>query len=134
MPRAFRSLLLLAALGAASPALADATDQACSTGTAERRIPACTKILDRVLAKSTRATVLYRRGLAYADKGDDNHAVEDFTASLNLRPRDATTLNARAEAFGRLDKTDEALADYASAIDADKAAALPLINLSLIHI
>src|SRR5215208_1751001 len=71
-------------LAASAPAGADSFDRDCSTGTSEARIPACTKVLEGNLSRPTRAVVLYRRGLAFSDEGNDVRAVEDFTASLTL--------------------------------------------------
>ena len=65
------------------------------------------------------------RGLAYSDKGDDEHALADYELCIKLRPTYASPFNNRGLIYMRTGELDRALEDFNSAIR------LPVNNASL---
>jgi tetratricopeptide (TPR) repeat protein len=60
----------------------------------------------------------YEEGLRAAAAGDDRQAVDHFTRALAFDGRFPQAYAARAQALARLDREDEALADFGRAIEA----------------
>lgn len=62
------------------------------------------------------AFAYYNRGLAYADKGDYDKAISDYTKAVELDPKLAGAYNGRGNAFYDKGAFDNTIADYNSAI------------------
>jgi tetratricopeptide (TPR) repeat protein len=76
--------------------------------------------LTRVMALSgTDAFTLYNRGLAYARKGDDAHALADFSDAIERAPDLAAAYVARGGVLEHMGQRDKALADYRAAVARD---------------
>jgi tetratricopeptide (TPR) repeat protein len=56
------------------------------------------------------------RGLAYARKGQYDHAIEDFDQAIRLNPNDAVAFSNRGAAYARRGQPDRAIEDYDQAI------------------
>jgi lipoprotein NlpI len=80
-------------------------------------IQACTGAVNskEVTGPNLRA-VLNNRGIAYKNKGDNEHAVADFSAALDLNPNDDKALNNRGALYMNEGDYDRAIADYDRAI------------------
>jgi len=61
-------------------------------------------------------TVLYNRGVAYMNKGDNGNAVKDFTKVIELQRNNLSAYNNRAYIFKNTGKFDEAIKDYSEVI------------------
>lgn len=110
---------LAAALAlAAVPARAnDNSDCAGSSAQGERRIAACTRLIDGgTLMGAALAAAYYNRGVARADANQLNDAIDDYTAAIEIKADYADAYYARGNAY--LQKTDyrKAIADYDAAI------------------
>jgi tetratricopeptide (TPR) repeat protein len=113
-----RAGLVLALVAAAAPARADDnTDCAGSSAQGERRIAACTRLIDGgTLMGTALATAYFNRGVARADANDLNGAIDDYTAAIEIKADHGDAFYARGNAY--LQKTDykKAIADYDAAI------------------
>jgi WD40 repeat protein/tetratricopeptide (TPR) repeat protein len=71
---------------------------------------------DEKLTPEARASLLVRRGGAYASAQEPRLAIEDFTLALDLQPKDGdlrrSLLEGRAKALGSLNQWEGAAADY----------------------
>ena len=65
------------------------------------------------------AIALHNRGIAFVDLERAEEAVEDFTASLRLRPEHPNTYFRRAHAFHVLGALDTAIQDYTAVLRLD---------------
>ena len=76
---------------------------------------------------STRTQCAYRlRGRAWADKGEPDKAIADFSEAIRLDPKDADTFAQRGEAWRARGEPDKAFADYDQAIRLAPEEASPL--------
>ncbi len=60
--------------------------------------------------------VLYNRGVAYMNKGDNENAVKDFSRVIELQPGNFSAYNNRAFTYKNTGKFDEAIKDYSEVI------------------
>lgn len=115
----------LATLVVGGNAWADSLGQewrGCASDDAERSIPACTAIIQwshgRPSAKELAQAFMYR-GNGYADQGDNDKAIADYTAAIR---RDATLANAffgRGVLYCKAGDYKHAVADLDAAIRLD---------------
>jgi len=63
------------------------------------------------------------RGAAYASKGDNDHALQDYDQAIQLDPHFGAALSARADAYVRRGEYERAVQDYDKAIQANSALA-----------
>lgn len=68
------------------------------------------------LQDSNLAVALHNRGIAFADLDRPQDALEDFTASLRLRPDHANTYFRRAYALHVMGRLKDAIADYTTVL------------------
>lgn len=80
-------------------------------------IQSCTAAIDsrEVTGPNLRA-VLNNRGIAYKNKGDNVHAVADFSQAIDLNPNDDKALNNRGALYMNEGDYERAIADYDKAI------------------
>jgi tetratricopeptide (TPR) repeat protein len=71
------------------------------------------------LQDSNLAVALHNRGIAFTDLNRFEEAIEDFTASLRLRPEHANTYFRRAHALHLMSEFDKAIADYTNVVRLD---------------
>ena len=74
------------------------------------------------------AAAYHNRGMANADRGDDDAALADFSEAIRLAPDDPDPLNGRGVVYARREEYDEAIADFDAAIDLDPQAARVFFN------
>ncbi|MGH6824785.1 tetratricopeptide repeat protein [Methyloceanibacter sp.] len=101
------------------PALADDGDDwpDCNAASVESGIDACTRILQRGEASAADLSVAYNnRGLAYANKGDNDRAIADLSLALSLDPQMVVAYDNRGYAYQNKGEYDRAVADYDEAI------------------
>jgi tetratricopeptide (TPR) repeat protein len=111
--------LALPALSAA-PAAAQSGYKECSgrTGSPERVISACSRIIERGSRepREARSIAHMNRGISYYDTERYDFAIADFDAVLQLDPDYAPAFNRRAMAFRYKPDPDRALPDFDRAI------------------
>jgi tetratricopeptide (TPR) repeat protein len=59
------------------------------------------------------------RGIAYGNKGDNDHALADYNEAIRLDPKNAVPFLYRGIAYGKKGDKDRALADFNEAIRLD---------------
>jgi tetratricopeptide (TPR) repeat protein len=104
----------------APPAAAQSGYKECSgrTGSAERVIAACSRIIDRGNreARQARSIAHMNRGIVYYDTERYDLAIADFNAVLDLDPNYAPAFNRRAMAYRYKPDPDRSLPDFDRAI------------------
>ena len=65
---------------------------------------------------AARVEALYKRGVAYAKKGEHDRAIEDFTRVIGLKPGLMEAYYNRGVSYGAKGDYDRAIADYTKAI------------------
>jgi tetratricopeptide (TPR) repeat protein len=90
------------------------------------RIDACNELLARKLSPANRASALINRGLVYYKDNKLDLAIADYTASINIDPKQSIAYANRAAAFATQNNMPAALRDIerALAIDPNNANAL----------
>jgi TonB family protein len=81
----------------------------CGTSTGDVAIAACTRSLN---INPRNVFALVRRGIAYKDKGDLDHAISDYSEAIRLDPENAFAFNNRGNAYLAKRDFDHAIADY----------------------
>lgn len=109
--------LLIGALCVALPAQADsASDRrwcADDEGVLERRIEACTRLLDEdALSVEDLLQILMNRGFAYGASGEHGRSVTDFSEAIRLDPSLTFAYFGRGVAYFSLKDFSQAIADY----------------------
>ena len=87
-----------------------------SEGPADKRIPACTKLIERTTDNQTLANLYNNRGAAFADQGDQDHALADYTLSINLDGGGSAPYVNRGDLFYRKGEFNRAIEDFSMAI------------------
>jgi tetratricopeptide (TPR) repeat protein len=86
----------------------------------DRAILACTRLLaTRDLSNQVRALAYGKRAWAFASKGDDDHAIADYSEAIRLDTKFAIAYHDRARAYHRKSDYDRAISDYSEAIRLD---------------
>jgi tetratricopeptide (TPR) repeat protein len=130
--------LLLGLLAISSPAFAasEADRRDCSgESSPDRRIAACTRILEDAQSPSALRIMAYRnRGITYNRKSLHELATFDFDEALKLDPKDTVTLGARGNAYGQRGLYDRAMADLAEILRLNPRAGKAYNDRGLIHL
>jgi tetratricopeptide (TPR) repeat protein len=79
--------------------------------------------IDRALSED-----YFKRGRAYASKGEDDKAIADYTESIRLDPSFSWPYNNRATMYSKKGEKDKELADLNEAIRLDPSYAIALSN------
>jgi len=74
---------------------------------------------DQVVKIDPTAEAYNGRGAAYADKGDLDHAIADFSQAIALDPKNAVFYDDRGDAYRDKNDDDHAIADFDQAITLD---------------
>jgi lipoprotein NlpI len=86
----------------------------------DKSIAGCTKVgEDTSLAAHDRAIAYFDRGIGYYSKNDLDHAIADWSLSINLDPNYAHAYNNRAKAYRANGDYEHSIADYSEAIKLD---------------
>jgi tetratricopeptide (TPR) repeat protein len=111
----FAALMILAGLSAAADDWQD-----CKRGEPDRRIAACTQIINTGGESLENLALAYHtRGYAYAAKGEPDRAIADYNEAIALDPKSALTYVNRGAAYTDKGEHDRAIADYGEAIRLD---------------
>jgi tetratricopeptide (TPR) repeat protein len=120
----FKFGLLVAAIGiagtvSASPATAATVDQESrcmglgpNRPTMQQRIDTCTALIQSARESKARRAAYVNRGVAYADSGELDRAIADYTEALKIDPTHLTAYRNRGIAFEHKGDLDRAIADY----------------------
>jgi tetratricopeptide (TPR) repeat protein len=118
--RSMRSLALVAALAAASPAGAQTLEelwQRCDDPKADVRIAGCTSVIRSGYESGANLSVAFaKRGLAFAWKSEHERAIQDYDQAIRLNPANASALTNRGIAYTQTGQHDRAIADFDQAI------------------
>jgi tetratricopeptide (TPR) repeat protein len=107
--------------------------ETCGSGTPDRAILSCTRIIDdKSEPAGVRVVALRNRGFHYQSQGELDPALADYNAVLKSNARDSA-LNARTYVnrglvYARKGDVTQALADYGLAISLDPALASAYAN------
>jgi len=118
------SLTGLVFSAATTPAAADAVED-CLNAKGDVQIAGCSFIIETKQAfglpitRKNLAIAYYNRANAYVEKGNDNKAIEDFTAAIELDPEAVRALINRANAYARKADFELAVADFNAAVKLD---------------
>jgi lipoprotein NlpI len=98
------------------PAAADDADT-CTHGSGDDKIAACTRaITSGRWTGSGLAWAYVNRGKAYREKGDYDHAIQDYDQAIRLDPKNINAYNNRGNVYKAKGDNDRAVADYSEAI------------------
>lgn len=99
------------------PALARTADLYRGNGWREDALATAREAADRATQPAEKAEALHRLGELAWERGEPKEAVAQFDAALRTDSGQLTSLAGRARALAALDRTDEALAAYQSALE-----------------
>jgi tetratricopeptide (TPR) repeat protein len=90
----------------------------CNGNDIEAKIAACTRILDsgRRESSNNRAIAYNNRGIGISAKGDNDRAIRDFDAAIQLKPNDPIIFHNRGLTYYDKGDYDRAIRDYDEAI------------------
>jgi tetratricopeptide (TPR) repeat protein len=97
----------------------------CNSANQDARITGCTALIEASLLTKIRAgllppeklSVIYgNRGYSYEQKGDFDHAIQDFNEAIRLNPNDEDAYEVRGLAFKMKGDQDHAVQDFSRAI------------------
>jgi tetratricopeptide (TPR) repeat protein len=89
-------------------------------GPTDEVIAACGRLIGSgKMSGNDLATLFYKRGFAFAEKADYDHALADLSEALRLDPSNALALHERAQIFAKLGDQSHAIADYDTALHLD---------------
>ncbi|MFE6916521.1 tetratricopeptide repeat protein [Streptomyces rubiginosohelvolus] len=99
------------------PALARTADLYRGNGWREDALATAREAADRATQPAEKAEALHRLGELARERGEPEEAVAQFDAALRTDSGQLASLAGRARALAALDRTDEALAAYQSALE-----------------
>ncbi|MFD4127086.1 tetratricopeptide repeat protein [Streptomyces globisporus] len=100
-----------------APALARTADLYRGNGWREDALATAREAADRATQPAEKAEALHRLGELARERGEPEEAVAQFDAALRTDAAQYASLAGRARALAALDRTDEALAAYQSALE-----------------
>jgi tetratricopeptide (TPR) repeat protein len=87
----------------------------------DSRVDICSRLADDTsLPEDLRAEALLNRGIVYLDEKQPERALEDFDKAIAFNPEYPTAHAYRGEANKALDRLEQALVDYNTAVALDK--------------
>ena len=108
---------------------------ACSRTGDVNGISACTRLLGyKNLPAQARAALYNQRGIAYHNKGDEDHAIADFDEAIRLGPGSAVSYSNRGYAYHSKGDNDRALADLNEAVRLDPNYAAAYVNRGNVYV
>lgn len=116
MRRLIHVIALVAIIAAAGSARAQEED-ACGSQDAASRIAPCTAVIEAPDAPPLRrAEAYFRRGLAYSQLGQYERSIPDYDGAIRIEPWFGPALNNRANAYLKLGRPSEGVADIEQAL------------------
>ena len=117
------AVTLIAALSAPAWGAAQQDYDDCSqTGDIARSIDACARVIgDQAQSTADRASAYVQRGNDYVASGKLDEAVADYSAAVQLDPKNILAYAARAIGYWRKGDRDHAIIDYKQAAVIDAA-------------
>jgi tetratricopeptide (TPR) repeat protein len=113
------AIALTLTVAATTAAAADELD-GCRSGDLERRIAACTALIDAPgTDPDQRARAFFLRGLARTREAQYERALPDFDEAIRIAPSFAMALNSRANAHLKLGRASHGVADIDLALSLD---------------
>jgi tetratricopeptide (TPR) repeat protein len=98
-------------------------------GPPDQLIVSCTAVIARgVVDNDDLATAYKNRGNAYDDKGEYDHALEDYARAIATNPQDADAFNDRGTTYTALEHYELALQDFDQAVRLNPASPVALGN------
>jgi lipoprotein NlpI len=95
----------------------------------------CTSAIESgLLSETNHRSALNNRGIAYRNKGDLQHAIEDFSQAIQLDPNDDQALNNRGAAYMTIGDNDRAIQDYDQAIRLNPEYFIAIKNRAAAHV
>ena len=73
------------------------------------------------------------RGIAYAEKGDYDDAIQNYTKAIELDPNDTATFNNRGIAYAKKGYYDDAIRDFTKVIELDPNCAKMMVTIGLMY-
>ena len=100
-----------------------------SNGIPDQVIVSCSAVIARGLAdKEDLATAHKNKGNAYDDKGEYDHALEEYEQALATNPQDADVFNSRGTTYIALGRYELAIQDFDQAIKLNPASPMAFGN------
>jgi tetratricopeptide (TPR) repeat protein len=128
------ALLLVMSLSAAFAADQRVWDECNQNGDADASIAACTQILQaHDETTSNRAIAYYVRAGAYKTKGDNDHAIVDYTKAIEANAQYADAYASRGIVYQIKGDNDHAIADYTKAIEIDPRNANAFVGRGMVY-
>jgi tetratricopeptide (TPR) repeat protein len=107
------AVMTATAAGAAAQEL-----QGCASPDPERRVAACTALIDAPdTVPALRSEAFFRRGLSYSQFNQYERAIRDYDAAIAITPGFAPALNNRAYSYLKLGKPSQGLPDVEEALE-----------------
>lgn len=107
-------------LGAAMAAMAQSAQEnlaKCKSTAPDVRIAGCTALIQPgLLTPENRSVIYLYRGNAYEEKGDHDHAIQDFNEAIHLNSNDERAVYSRGFAYKKKGDYDRAIQDFNEAI------------------
>jgi len=128
------TLLLAISLSAAWAADQNVWDECNQTGDTGASIAACTQIIQASEETTTnRAIAYYVRAGAYKTKGDNDHAVADYTKAIEANAHYADAYAGRGIVHQIKGDNEDAIADYTKAIEIDPRYASAYLGRGMVY-
>lgn len=134
--RRLKVLTLAVFVALAIPSRAGLADDRydCEKLKGEPSIEACTSVIEAGTYSAPVMAIAYlNRGLEYFDKGYYDQAINDYSASIALNPKNADVYNNRGNAYHAKRDYDRAIGDFNQAIAIDPVHALAYNNRAIAY-
>lgn len=106
----------------------------CAAADPDRRIAACTRLLQDRRARATdRAAAYYHRGNGHLQKEEYARAIRDFSQAIRLDPKSPRSYNSRAIGYREKGDPDRAIADFNRAIRLNRKYTLAYNNRAIAY-
>ena len=109
--------LLIAIIFSAAPAIADKFDDCRQPRNVDKRIKACTEIIETMKSETALATAYARRARGHRDKGHLDQAIADFDRAIEIQPDNQIYLHDRGTVHNDKGQHEKAIADFNRSIE-----------------
>ncbi|HET6388710.1 tetratricopeptide repeat protein [Hyphomicrobium sp.] len=98
-----------------------------------RQIRGCTQVIQKTLRSDAVSTAYMNRAIAYAQRGQYNKALADFTAAIHADGSNNFAYYNRGNIYLDMRKPRQAIADYTKAVEIASDMSPALLNRALAH-